>query len=115
MMMREAIILCLALWVFIVGTAGPLHADATVAEQEIPHGFVDVKEVIPSVVLDIRYFTPHNFVGERIDGYDAPRCFLTERAAKALSKVQEELKTFSLSLKIYDCYRPQRAVDHFVR
>lgn len=80
-----------------------------------PEGFVDVKEIIPSVILDIRYFTPHNFVGERIEGYNAPRCILTKKAALALSNVQKELERFNLSLKIYDCYRPQRAVGHFVR
>lgn len=77
--------------------------------------FVDIKEHIPSVVMDIRYFGPHNFVGERIDGYNAPKCLLTREAADALKQVQEDLGKFSLSLKIYDCYRPQRAVSHFVR
>ncbi len=77
--------------------------------------FVDVGEYIPSVVMDIRYFGPHNFVGERIDGYNAPKCLLTREAAEALKRVQADLGKFSLSLKIYDCYRPQRAVNHFVR
>lgn len=81
----------------------------------IPIGFVDIQKVVPSIMLDIRYFGPHNFVGERVDGYNVPKCFLTEKTAAALSKIQEELKGFSLSLKIYDCYRPQRAVNHFVR
>ena len=77
--------------------------------------FVDVKEVIPSVLLDIRYYGPHNFVGERIDGYNAPKCLLTREAAAALANVQKDLDASSMSLKIYDCYRPQRAVNHFVR
>jgi D-alanyl-D-alanine dipeptidase len=81
----------------------------------IPTGFVDVQKVAPSIMLDIRYFGPHNFVGEKIDGYNAPKCFLTKKTAAALSKIQEELKGFSLSLKVYDCYRPQRAADHFVK
>jgi len=80
-----------------------------------PDAFVDVKETIPSLRFDIRYYGPHNFVGERIDGYNAPKCILTKEAAAALAKVQKELEAYSLSLKIYDCYRPQRAVDHFVR
>lgn len=84
-------------------------------ESRMPDRFVDVSEAIPSIPLDIRYSGPHNFVGERIDGYSAPKCLLTREAAKALAKVQNELETYSLSLKIYDCYRPQRAVDHFVR
>ena len=83
--------------------------------DRIPDGFVDIREVIPSVILDIRYFGPHNFIGERIDGYKAPKCLLTQKAAVALAGVQNDLSPFSLSLKIYDCYRPQRAVNHFVR
>lgn len=82
---------------------------------KMPHDFVDVKEVIPSIILDIRYYTPYNFVGERIDGYNAPKCFLTKRTAFALNNVQKELKKRSLSLKLYDCYRPQRAVNQFSR
>jgi zinc D-Ala-D-Ala dipeptidase len=88
---------------------------AGLCAERFPEGFVDVKEVIPSVLLDIRYYGCHNFLGERVDGYRAPKCILTKEAAKALADVQEELSRFSLSLKLYDCYRPQRAVDHFVR
>lgn len=79
------------------------------------HDFVDVKEYIPSIVIDMRYYGPHNFVGQRINGYNAPKCILTKKAARALAGAQAELEKFSFSLKIYDCYRPQRAVDHFVR
>jgi len=82
--------------------------------DKMPDGFIDIEKMIPSVVLDMRYFGFHNFVGERVDGYNAPKCYLTKQAAEALAKVQGELKDFSLSLKIYDCYRPQRAVDRFV-
>ncbi len=78
-------------------------------------GFVDVHEHIPSIIMDIRYCGPHNFVGQRIDGYNAPKCLLTIKAAMALAKVQADLEKLSFSLKIYDCYRPQRAVNHFVR
>jgi D-alanyl-D-alanine dipeptidase len=92
---------------------GPFERGCDAAAM--PEGFVDITRIIPSVVLDVRYFGPHNFVGEKVDGYDAPKCILTSKAANALAGVQEELKEFSLSLKIYDCYRPQKAVDHFVR
>jgi D-alanyl-D-alanine dipeptidase len=80
----------------------------------VPEGFVDVSVFIPGIPLDMRYHTAHNFVGRPIEGYHAPKCFLTRQAAAALRLVQEELKPFSLSLKLYDCYRPQRAVDHFL-
>jgi len=85
------------------------------AADRLPEGFVEVNQTIPSIVFDIRYAGPHNFVGERIDGYKVSKCILTRKAADALARVQKDLKEFSLSLKIYDCYRPQRAVNHFVR
>jgi len=80
-----------------------------------PKGFVYVDEAVPGIMLDIRYYTNHNFVGERIDGYTAPRGILTGEAANALGRVQEELSRFGLGLKVFDAYRPQRAVDCFVR
>jgi D-alanyl-D-alanine dipeptidase len=85
------------------------------SKDKTPEDFVDIQKVIPEVPLDIRYYGPHNFVGEKVDGYLAAKCLLTKQAAESLAKVQKELTPFSLSLKIYDCYRPQRAVDHFVR
>jgi len=93
----------------------PQFTVSSYCADKIPEGFVDIKEVIPAIQLDIRYYGPHNFVGERVDGYLAPRCILTIEAAETLLKVQKDLEPFSLTLKIYDCYRPQRAVDHFVR
>ena len=82
---------------------------------QVPGGFVNVKEFIPSVVLDLRYATEHNFLGVKVDGYEAYKCYLTKKAATALKKVQDELLKKGYSLKIYDAYRPQRAVDHFIR
>ena len=86
-----------------------------IGNDNTPEGFVDIQKVIPDALLDIRYYGPHNFLGERVDGYMAPKCLLTGVTADALAQVQKELTPFSLSLKIYDCYRPQQAVDHFVR
>jgi len=84
-------------------------------KNNVPEGFVDIQKVIPEALLDIRYYGHHNFLGEKVDGYMAPKCLLTRETADALVQVQKELAPFSLSLKIYDCYRPQQAVDHFVR
>ena len=70
----------------------PQIAHAADADK-IPDGFVDIQKVIPEIVLDIRYYSPHNFVGERVDGYLAPKCFLTKEAAEALSKVQKDTGT----------------------
>ena len=83
--------------------------------KDLPQGFVDAEHAIPAIVLDIRYHSAHNFVGRTIDGYLAPKCILTRQAAAALKQVQKELESLSLSLKLYDCYRPQRAVNHFIR
>lgn len=83
--------------------------------NEIPEGFTDIQKVIPDVLMDIRYYGTHNFLGEKVDGYLSPKCYLTKEAAQALSGVQNDLQPYSLTLKIYDCYRPQRAVNHFVR
>jgi D-alanyl-D-alanine dipeptidase len=82
---------------------------------KMPDDFVDLKDVISTIVLDIRYHTSHNFVGDKIYGYNAPKCLLTRKAAEALNNVQKELSEFSLSLKLYDCYRPQRAVNEFIK
>lgn len=85
------------------------------AGEGVPPEFVEIRDVIPDVVMDIRYFTDHNFVGTQVDGYHAPKCYLTRQAAQALASVQGDLVPFGFSLKIYDCYRPQKAVNHFVR
>ena len=78
-------------------------------------GFVSVGEEIPDVLLDIRYYSSFNFIGERVDGYDAPAALLTREAAQALKAACEEAKGQGLRLKVFDAYRPQKAVDHFVR
>ena len=79
------------------------------------HGFVSVGEVIPDVLLDIRYYSSFNFIGERIDGYEEPVTLLTREAAQALKEASREAMEQGFRLKIYDAYRPQKAVDHFVR
>ena len=78
-------------------------------------GFVSVAEAIPDVLLDIRYYSSFNFIGERIDGYEEPAALLTREAAAALKKVSDEAMGQGWRLKIFDAYRPQKAVDHFVR
>ncbi|MBQ9904818.1 MAG: hypothetical protein IJM47_08555, partial [Synergistaceae bacterium] len=76
-------------------------------------GFVKLAEAVPDVILEIRYYSTYNFVGDRINGYEQPVAYLTKEAAEALKKVSDELKTKGYRLKIYDAYRPQRAVLHF--
>ncbi|MFD8572471.1 M15 family metallopeptidase [Streptomyces sp. NPDC057694] len=99
----------------LLGTAAaPSVAQAT-PDPKAPKEFVALHDVDPTIVQEIRYFTAHNFVGEPIDGYKKPMCILTRPAAEALHKAQAGLLKRGYSLKVYDCYRPQRAVDHFVR
>lgn len=78
-------------------------------------GFVLVTDVIPDVILDIRYHSTYNFLGERVDGYEEPVALLTKEAAEALKAVSDEAVSQGYRLKIFDCYRPQMAVDHFIR
>src|SRR5258705_12030719 len=92
-----------------------LMAQSAQAQAPVPSGFVDAAAVVDGLVVDMRYFGDHNFVGERIDGYERPRCLLSAQAATALSAVQHDLAARGLGLKAFDCYRPQRAVAHFVR
>ncbi|NNN04671.1 MAG: M15 family metallopeptidase [Elusimicrobia bacterium] len=84
------------------------------ADAPLPSDFVRLRDVDASILQDIRYAGPHNFVGRPIAGYAAPECLLVRAAARALAEAQAELKPYGLSLKVYDCYRPQRAVDDFV-
>ncbi|WP_190285683.1 M15 family metallopeptidase [Lysobacter psychrotolerans] len=78
-------------------------------------GLVDAQSLAPGLQLDIRYAGSDNFVGAPIDGYHAPRCLLLRPAAQALARVERDLRTQGLRLRVFDCYRPMRAVRHFVR
>ena len=77
--------------------------------------FVSLTEAVPDAILEIRYFSTYNFVGERIDGYLAPTALMTREAADSLKAVSDDVMRLGYRLKIYDAYRPQCAVDHFVR
>lgn len=80
-----------------------------------PEEFVALSSVDPTIIQEMRYPTAHNFMGVPVDGYRDPLCILTRPAARALHHAQARLLRRGYSLKVYDCYRPQRAVDHFVR
>jgi zinc D-Ala-D-Ala dipeptidase len=87
----------------------------TVLAEDRPAAFVDAASVVPGLLADIRYASSHNFVGRPIDGYEAPRCLLTREAAEALAAVARDLSSRGLHVKVFDCYRPTRAVANFVR
>jgi zinc D-Ala-D-Ala dipeptidase len=83
--------------------------------QERPASFVDAATVVPGLIVDARYAGAHNFVGRPIDGYEAPRCLLSRPAAETLAAVARDLAPRGLVLKVFDCYRPTRAVENFER
>lgn len=77
--------------------------------------FVSISEAVPDVILEIRYYSTYNFVGDRIDGYEAPVALMTQEGAAALKKASDEVIAQGYRLKVFDAYRPQRAVNHFIR
>ena len=77
-------------------------------------GFVSLAEAVPDVILEIRYYSTYNFVGDRVDGYEEPCALLTKEAAEALAAAAADAAEQGYRLKIYDAYRPQMAVDNFV-
>ncbi|MFD0358798.1 M15 family metallopeptidase [Streptomyces sp. NPDC127110] len=99
----------------VLTAASTLSAAARTPEPKAPREFVSLSSVDPTIIQEMRYVSAHNFIGERIDGYRQPVCILTRPAAEALHRAQRRLVSQGYSLKVYDCYRPQRAVDHFVR
>jgi D-alanyl-D-alanine dipeptidase len=76
---------------------------------------VAIADLDPTIVEDIRYAGRDNFVGAPIAGYEAARCLLAEPAARALAAVQADLRAVGMGLQVFDCYRPKRAVEHFLR
>ena len=92
--------------------AGPQLSPATTPAEA---GLVDIAALVPDIALDIRYAGSDNFVGTPVDGYLAAKCYLLRPAAEALARVERALRTQRLRLQLFDCYRPVRAVAHFVR
>lgn len=102
-----------SLLIAIVLSCTGASAAAQPAQDAMPTAFVNAAGVVPGLVVEMRYAGAHNFVGRPIAGYEAPVCLLTRQAATALAAVQAELRPFGLGLKVYDCYRPTRAVANF--
>ena len=114
--MKRIIIPISLMLMLLAGTIACLSADPKPAtEEEMPADFVVLADVVPDIIQEIRYHSTYNFVGTRVDGYEQPVALATRPAAEALKKVSDELKAQGYRLKIYDTYRPQRAVNHFIR
>lgn len=106
---------------YAAGTLAVLIAAATAAfpataepTPGAPENFVVLTDIAPDILADIRYITPHNFTGDPVDGYRQPLCILTRPAAEALARAQQDVVERGYTLKVYDCYRPQRAVNDFI-
>jgi zinc D-Ala-D-Ala dipeptidase len=102
---HRGLLLFLAFW---------LAASPSGAGGEMPNGFLYLRDADPTILHDMRYASANNFVGKTLPGYEAPECVLVKQAAEALKAVQAELREKHLTLKVYDCYRPARAVKAFV-
>lgn len=94
--------------------AQDMQAARDTQNTQAPH-LVLLGDVIPSIIQEIRYHSSYNFVGARVDGYEHPVALMTEEGAAALARAARAFEKQGLCLRIYDAYRPQRAVDHFVR
>ena len=98
-----------ASWIFL------LDSPAGAQRAPLPRGFVYLRDIDDSIAQDMKYATPDNFTGRPVSGYhDRAECIVREEVARALANVQKELRAAGYSLKVYDCYRPQRAVRSFV-
>ena len=95
-------------------TASASSAHSNLAKESTPSEFVSISERDSSFVLDIRYAGPDNFMGRPVKGYLAKKCLLTKAAVAALIALQKEIQEYGFVLKVFDCYRPQEAVDDFV-
>ena len=120
--MKRILLLALSALLFATTTAMVLfllrhrgNKPVEVNPTEDASQFVNLTDVVPDAILEIRYFGTYNFVGERIDGYLEPTALLTREAADSLKAVSDDVKAQGYRLKIYDAYRPQMGVDHFMR
>lgn len=83
--------------------------------SSLPAGFVYLSDIDPTIQQYSLYYNTGSFVGSRVDGYKASKIIVTEKAALALKGVQNDIKKDNYSLLVYDGFRPQKAVDHFIR
>ena len=93
----------------------PTNAQAKKTSVSLPTGFIYLRDIAPTILQNMRYASSNNFTGKRLPGYLAPECILRLEVAKALLQVQIVIEPTGYSLKVYDCYRPDRAVRAFAR
>ncbi len=91
------------------------NGSGTIPASDIPADFIDVNALAADIQVHMAYLGSANFVGAPVDGYAANKCYLQHNAAQALAKVQQLAAAQGYTLWVFDCYRPQRAVNHFMR
>ncbi len=114
-LLRILVVLAIALAVPFVIRSLKSDNKTPVSPEMDSSGFVNLTDVVPDAIIEARYFATYNFVGARVDGYLEPVVLYTREAAEALKAVSDDVKAQGYRLKVYDAYRPQCAVDHFVR
>ena len=114
-LLRILVVLAIALAVPFVIRSLKSDNKTPVSPEMDSRGFVNLTDVVPDAIIEARYFATYNFVGARVDGYLEPVVLYTREAAEALKAVSDDVKSQGYRLKVYDAYRPQCAVDHFVR
>jgi len=105
--MKKILIACM----LTAGLVAPVWADTISTDKS---NFAEISTVIDDAAYDIRYYSPNNFTGSKITGYKAPRAYMTQPALAALARAAADLRAQGYRLLIWDAYRPQKAVDHFV-
>ena len=105
---------CIVAILFLLSCSQEVTVAVAKDGSSMPEQFVVVNDEIPSLVFDIRYYSNDNFLGTKVRGYEGAKCILTRPVSEALKKAQREVSEAGYALKIFDCYRPQQAVDHFV-
>lgn len=105
--------MCLLISAIMLGCCN--NDERSLSPQDDSSKFVLLTDVVPDVILEIRYYGTYNFIGERVNGYEAPVALLTRQAADSLKKVSDDLRIQGYRLKVWDGYRPQKAVDQFMQ
>lgn len=82
-------------------------------KKDIPASFVNLKKLIPNIEIDLRYHGNHNFLGKPVTGYESDNVYISKEAAVAMVAIQKELNSIELGIKVFDAYRPQKAVNNF--
>ena len=111
--MKKTLLAAIA-FLFFISCNRKENVDIQLLPEEDASQFVSITDVVPDAILEIRYFSSYNFIGERIPGYEQPIAMLTRQAADSLKAVSDDLLQKGYRLKIFDAYRPQCAVDFFM-